>query len=290
MFSGKRILILEGGGFKTSFTAGVLDAFMLYGYRNFDAIVAVSGGALAGSYYLSNQFGDYSNSIKSMCKDPNFISFSKAFSEGLINLNFFHDIADQKFPFNKQNALKALSNKSFYIVLTHSESGKTHYLQPNSENWVDMSIATSTVPMLTKGAHLVDNVLYTDGAISDPIPIQWVMKKNPSEVLLVRTTHAKFKPSIVKPEYVIAKMISANKKIKMSVENFQLKIKESIEIADTLQKEGKIQQIMPDKILNTNIFTNSIQSIILDYRHGVEAGVHYLHKYLKNQGGAGQKD
>ena len=27
MFKGKRVLILEGGGFKTSFTAGVLDAF-----------------------------------------------------------------------------------------------------------------------------------------------------------------------------------------------------------------------------------------------------------------------
>ena len=82
MFSGKRVLILEGGGFKTSFTAGVLDAFMLYGYRNFDVVVAVSGGALAGSYYLANQFGDYYNSMKDFCKDPNFISFSKAFSEG----------------------------------------------------------------------------------------------------------------------------------------------------------------------------------------------------------------
>jgi predicted patatin/cPLA2 family phospholipase len=285
MFTGKRVLILEGGGFKTSFTAGVLDAFMLYGYHNFDTIVATSGGALAGSYYLSNQFGDYSNSMIAMCKDPNFISFSKVFSDGLINVNFFHDIIDQKFPFNKEKALKALTDKSFFIVLTHSGTGITHYLQPNSENWIDMSIATSTVPMLTKGAHLVDNVLYSDGAISDPIPIEWVMKQNPSEVLLVRTTHAKFKPSLVKPEYIVSKLMRANEKIKVNVENFQLKIKQSIDIADFLQKEGKIQQILPDKILTTNIFTNSIRSIVLDYRHGIAAGVHYLHKSLKIKGG-----
>ena len=43
MFEGKRILILEGGGFKTSFTAGVLDAFTMYGYDDYDVIVAVSG-------------------------------------------------------------------------------------------------------------------------------------------------------------------------------------------------------------------------------------------------------
>jgi predicted patatin/cPLA2 family phospholipase len=282
MFSKKRVLILEGGGFKTSFTAGVLDAFMLYGYRNFDVVVAVSGGALAGSYYLANQFGDYYNSMKDFCKDPNFISFSKAFSEGLINVNFFHDIAEQNFPFNKENALKSMSDKSFFIVLTHTNSGKTHYLQPNSENWIDMTIATSTIPMLTKGVHLVDNEKYSDGGISDPIPIKWVMQQNPSKVLLVRTTHSKFKPSLVKPEYIVAKMINANEKIKKSVENFQSKVKESTDIADLLDKDGIIEQIMPDKALNTNILTNSIQSIVLDYRNGIEAGVNYLYKTLNN--------
>ena len=77
-------------------------------------------------------------------------------------------------------------------------------------------------------------------------------------------------------------MINANEKIKKSVENFQSKVKESTDIADILDKDGIIEQIMPDKALNTNIFTNSIQSIVLDYRNGIEAGVNYLYKTLNN--------
>lgn len=278
MFEGKRVLILEGGGFKTSFTAGVLDAFILYGYREFDVIVAVSGGSLAGSYFLSAQFGFYFNSMKAICKDPRFVSFSKAFSEGLMNLDFFYEIAEKEFPFAIESALKSNKSTSFYIVLTHSESGETHYLQPNKLNWVDMTIAASTVPMITKGVHKVDNTPYSDGGITDPIPIKWVMKNNPKEVLLIRTTHHNFKPSFVKPEYFVAKLIRANEQIKKSVENFQTKIKESIDFAEKLHKKGIIEQLTPDKALNTNIFTNSIESIVLDYRHGLEVGINYLHR------------
>ena len=281
MFKGKRVLILEGGGFKTSFTAGVLDAFTSLGYRNFDVIVAVSGGSLAGSYFLSEQFGDYFNSMKAICKDPRFVSFSKAFSEGLMNLDFFYDIAEKEFPFKKEIAIRALEKKQFFIVLTDASNGETHYLEPSPSNWIDMTIAASTVPMITKGIHQVDNVAYSDGGITDPIPIKWVMQQKPADVLLIRTTHDKFKPSLVRPEYFVAKMIRANEQIKKSVENYQMKLKESAEYADNLSKTGRIKQIVPDKALNTNIFTNSVEGIILDYRHGLEAGMNFVNKEIK---------
>ena len=281
MFFGKKVIILEGGGFKTSFTAGVLDAFMVYDQFDFDVIVGVSGGALAGSYFLSRQFGDYYNTIKDYCKDPRFVSFSKVFSEGLLNLNFFHEITEQNFPLNKELAVNSLSVKSFFIVLTHANTGKAHYLQPNSENWIDMSIATCTVPLLTKGSHLVGQELYSDGGISDPIPIKWVMQQNPSEVLLIRTTDAKFKISAVKPEFFVSKMIKANNNIKKSVNNYQENIKESVDYANSLQKEGRIEQIIPDKALKTQLYTNSIENIVRDYRNGIEAGMNFIQKTKK---------
>ena len=55
VFAGKKILILEGGGFKTSFTGGVLDAFRSLSYDPFNAYVGVSGGSIAISYFLSNK-------------------------------------------------------------------------------------------------------------------------------------------------------------------------------------------------------------------------------------------
>lgn len=47
-------LVLEGGGMRGVFTAGVLDAFMKYEVY-FPYVVAVSAGALHGLSYMSHQ-------------------------------------------------------------------------------------------------------------------------------------------------------------------------------------------------------------------------------------------
>ena len=46
-------LVLEGGGMRGLYTAGVLDAFLEAGIK-VDGVVSVSAGALFGVNYLSN--------------------------------------------------------------------------------------------------------------------------------------------------------------------------------------------------------------------------------------------
>ena len=50
MFENKKVLILEGGGFKTSFSAGVMDAFQMQAHNPFDSYIGVSGGCIAISF------------------------------------------------------------------------------------------------------------------------------------------------------------------------------------------------------------------------------------------------
>ena len=52
----KSILVLEGGGLRGLFTAGVLDVLMEQNIK-IDAIIGVSAGALFGINYLSKQPG-----------------------------------------------------------------------------------------------------------------------------------------------------------------------------------------------------------------------------------------
>lgn len=49
-------LILEGGGMRGAFTAGVLDAFLSEDIT-FDAVYGVSAGASCGASYISRQQG-----------------------------------------------------------------------------------------------------------------------------------------------------------------------------------------------------------------------------------------
>jgi len=281
LLSGKKTIILEGGGFKTSFSAGVLDAFRMSNFDQFDAFIGVSGGSIALSYFLSQQFGEYINSMKSLCKDPRFIQYTKAFSDGLMNLDFFTEIAEKEFPFDLQKAVKATQGKDFFIVLTHTDDGATSYLKPREDNWLDMTIAASTVPLLTKGKHIIDGIAYSDGGISDPIPVQWAVENGATDILLIRTTHLNFKPSYIRPEYFASKFLKAGENIKKHIENYQLKLKSSIDYIEMIQDKVKIDQIAPENSLHTNIITNSVNSIILDYRYGLELGLNYVAKQKK---------
>jgi predicted patatin/cPLA2 family phospholipase len=268
---------LEGGGFKTSFSAGVMDAFQMQSHNPFDSYIGVSGGCIAISYFLSKRYGYFYQCMRTLCQDERFVKYSKAFTDGLMNLDFFYDIAYKEFPFDFETAMRSLKGKEYYIVLTNSSNGATEYHQPTLENWVDMTIAASTVPMLTKGKHVVNGIHYSDGGISDPVPVKWAVENGATDIVLIRTTHHDFKPSRLRPEYFASKFIRANQKIKDDVENFQNKIKESIDYIDALPEHIKVDQIAPKVVLNSNIFTNSVKNIELDYRTGLEAGLNYIH-------------
>ena len=49
-------LVIEGGGVRGIYAAGVLDVFMEQGI-SFDGVIGVSAGAIHGCSYLSNQKG-----------------------------------------------------------------------------------------------------------------------------------------------------------------------------------------------------------------------------------------
>ena len=282
LLKGKRTLVLEGGGFKTSFSTGVLDAFRMTDFDDFNVYVGVSGGALALSYFLSRQYGIYYKSMTTLCKDPRFIQFSKAFTDGLMNLDFFLELAKNEFSFDMDVAASQLKNKDFYMVMTNCEDGQTVYYQPTIEMWMDAIIATSTVPLLTKGKHLIGGVAYADGGITDPIPIKWVVDQGATGIVLIRTTHQNFKPSILRPDFIAAQFIRDNNHIKHAIENYQQKLKDSIDFANKHSNEdGIIKQIVPENPLKTNIFTNSIQSIIADYRYGLEMGLNFVYENRK---------
>lgn len=67
-------LVLEGGGMRGLYTAGVLDAF-LDADIHVDGVVSVSAGALFGVNFLSKQRGRAIRYNKRFIKDKHYIGF-----------------------------------------------------------------------------------------------------------------------------------------------------------------------------------------------------------------------
>lgn len=80
--------MLEGGGMRGIYTAGVLDVFMENGIT-FDGVIGVSAGAIHGCSFVSGQKGRSIRYYMKYCRNWHFMSFRSLFLTG--------NIAEEKF-------------------------------------------------------------------------------------------------------------------------------------------------------------------------------------------------
>ena len=152
MKNGKIALVIEGGGFKSVFSAGVLDVFLVNNFNPFDIYIGVSSGAMALSYYLSHKYKSYFTLSNKVCVNDKFLSYKHALSEeGYMNLKYLTSYAIKNNPLDLDKIKSATKNKYFSVVATDTNSGEAVFLNPCKENLYKCLRATSSLPFFTKG-------------------------------------------------------------------------------------------------------------------------------------------
>ena len=164
-------LVLEGGGMKGVYTAGVLDFFLDKGLE-FSSVYGVSAGACHMCSYLSKQRGraldvgiDYLDN-KNYCG-----AFSLLTTGDLFNVKTaYHLIPDYLNPYDYE-AFHRYEGKA-YAVVTNIISGQPEYIRIRDmkEN-IDAIRASASLPLVSRNVRIGEG-LYLDGGISDPVPIQ----------------------------------------------------------------------------------------------------------------------
>jgi len=274
----KKTLVIQGGGFRTSFTAGVLDAFQSHDYNPFDSYVAVSGGAIALSYYLGDQYKKCYEAMCLLAVDKNFMSWNRMISsKGIMNVDYFNHVANKEVLFNLEKAIKSVHEKELAFVLTNKLTGEPHYYHPSKKTWLDGVIASCTLPFVTKGKHCLHGEEYFDGGWSDPLPVEWAAKNGASDILVIRTTPANLKMNQSWPDYFGSFIHRSNKKLQACFENNHEKFNASIDFMNDPPEGINLVQIAPDGPLQTGTYSNSVKLISADYRNGLDCGLNYLH-------------
>ena len=122
-------LIVEGGGFKSGFTAGILDSFIMNGYDPFQLYLGISGGAMNITSYVSRQYKRNINIISSMSKNTNFISIVRFIKGGnYMELKYLLEVTEKKYPFDIGAANKYLKDADCRVVVTNYLNGNSAYL------------------------------------------------------------------------------------------------------------------------------------------------------------------
>lgn len=277
--AGKRALIIQGGGFRTGFTAGVLDVFMEKNYLDFQVYGATSGGAIALSYFLARQAKSYFVSMCYMAQHPEFLSYYRMTSStGIMDVDKLKEVAESIIPFDLDIAIKNSQNQNVGIVLTNIETGEAEHFHPNKGNWVDVVIASCTLPFVTKGRHELGGKPYMDGGWGDPLPVEWAVNQGATEVLVIRTLPPKLKLTQSWTDYFGAIYHRASEGLRKVFEESHLTYNNSIDFIENPPKGIKIEQIAPEIPLTAGTYSNNVNSITKDYFLGREMALAYLNK------------
>ena len=179
-------LILEGGGTRGAYTAGVLDVFAENNIFVHN-IYGVSAGACNALSYISKQNGRNKKIFTEYACDKRYMSFGSLLKTGSIfGFEFmFGELADELLPFDYGEFFK--SSMNIFAGATDCETGKAvFYDKSDMEDDFKPLIASSSLPMVTnivdfRGKYLLD------GGVVAPIPIDYAMNDGFTKNIVVLT-------------------------------------------------------------------------------------------------------
>ncbi len=243
-------LLLEGGGMRGLYTAGVLDVFMENDLK-IDGIVGVSAGALFGMNYKSKQIGRVLRYNKKYVKDKNYMGLYSLFTTGnIMNEDFcFNRIVNELDPVDFETFKN--TNVDFYAVVTNIQTGKAEYIKIEdlkNSNSIEILRASGSMPFVSKPV-LVNNKTYLDGGIADSIPIDKIMSMNFDKIIVVLTRpleYRKKRTNRIFPKIYYRKYPNFVE----TINNRYKKYNEELDKILELEKNGKIFVIRPSKLIN----------------------------------------
>ncbi len=166
-------LVLEGGGMRGLFSAGVMDVMMEHGIR-YDGIVGVSAGATFGCNYKSHQPGRVLRYNVRFKDDPRYMGWRSLFRTGdLVGAEFgYHTMPKELDVFDWETYSKDPSE--FHVVCTDVVTGKPvyHRIDEMDDEGLEWLRASASMPVVSKPVNIRGQLLL-DGGISDSIPLHY---------------------------------------------------------------------------------------------------------------------
>lgn len=264
----KSILVLEGGGLRGLFTAGVLDILMEQNIK-VDAIIGVSAGALFGINYLSKQPGRVIRYNKKYGNDKRYMGFHSLLTTGnIMNKEFcFNKLVKELDPFDFETYKK--SKTKLYAVVTNVDTAKAEYIpitDLNDSVQMEYLRASGSMPLVSKIVN-VDGHKYLDGAVADSIPVLKAIDMKYDKIIVVKTRVDNYSMPHKKRPYAKLWYRKYPKFLKAFI-NRDVMYNETLKTIDKLDKDKKIFVIKPSREIKISRVEKNPNIMDLQYNLG----------------------
>lgn len=259
-------LVLEGGGVRGIYTAGVLDVFMEHGL-GFDGVIGVSAGAIHACSYLSGQKGRSIRYYRKYVSDPRFMSLRSWLRTGdIVGADFcYHELPDKLDIYDHEAFLQ--NRTPYYAVCTDVETGKPEYVRlTDMRGQIEYLRASASLPYFSRIVAL-DGRKYLDGGCSDSIPVEAFRRMGYQRNVVVLTRDRSYRKS---PEMTaLAKLVYRKYPAFIrALEERHTMYNAQVALVEKLEQEGSVFVIRPDSPLEIGRLESNPEKVQQVYDRG----------------------
>lgn len=243
-------LVLEGGGMRGLFTAGILD-FFLDKKLHLPYVIGVSAGACHAASYISRQWGRNSRVNIGYIQDPRYLSYRNLIkTKSLFGMDFvFNEIPNHLEPFDYETFYQ--SEQSYFIGTTDCVTGEPIYFDAKKSTpdlILKVLMASSSLPFVSPTVEIEGKVLL-DGGIVDPIPVRKSMEDGNTKQVIILTRNKDYRKKPFKLKWLANRFYSKYPEFTKAMLKRHEVYNGTLEFIEELENSGKAFVIRPSEPL-----------------------------------------
>lgn len=279
----KTCLVLEGGGLRGIYTAGVLDELFKENIK-IDAIIGVSMGSLVGINYVSRQPERTIRYNLKYCKDRRYIGLYSLLKTGNIaNKEFaYYELPNKLDKFDYDTFKK--SSIKFYCIVSNLDTGKAEYIKiTDAKKQAEYLRAGSSMPGVSRIVN-IDNNKYLDGGITDSIPFNKAIELGYDKIIVVTTRVKEYRKKKSKNK-TLARIYKKYPNFVKAIEKRNENYNKSVEELIKLENKNQVFVIRPSSVVpikriekNKKVIEAQYNLGKKDFKNKKEELIEYLQK------------
>lgn len=275
-------LVLEGGGLRGFYSAGVFEAFMDAGIL-FPYIIAVSAGAANALSYISGQAGRNRQVVEHYVGDKRYVSKRNLLRHrSMFGMEFvFHEVPG-KHIFLDWNMFENQDIR-FLTGALNCETGKTVWFEKqDNDRDLEAVMASCSIPILSqirnyRGFRLLD------GGVADPIPIEKSLADGNTFHVVVLTRNEGYRKAAFKHKALLSLFFRKYPMVAEAMLNRHENYMRQLALCEQLEKEGEAVIIRPLEPLEVGRSGADIQRLLALYDEGHREGAVKIESILRGR-------
>jgi predicted patatin/cPLA2 family phospholipase len=265
-------LVLEGGGMRTTYTGGVLDAFMDAGI-DIGYVIGVSAGSNAGSHYVTGQRERSHRVFVELVADPRYAGWRNVVHErSWFGMEFlFRTLPDDLAPFDYE-AFRT-SSRTLVSGVTDCLTGEPRYFPHHGcdPRWYAHTLqrASCSLPVLSPPVR-VQGRPCVDGGLTDSIPVLRAVQDGNARNVVVLTRNAGYRKPPPRYRALSRALLARYPAVHQAMLRRPAMYNASLDLVEQMERAGSAFVLRPVRPLVVDRMERDLGRLEALYRQGYD--------------------